>query len=54
MNKSIKVNKISYDAKAIYRWVRLPTIADYEDIEELNDIENTETILYQASRKISW
>lgn len=48
------VNEIIHEATAVYEQIRLPTIADYEDFEELNDIEATENALYYASRKLSW
>lgn len=48
------IDKILYDATATYERIKLPTMADYEDFEEINDIESTENILYHASRKISW
>ena len=36
------------------QWTKLPTIADYEDLEELYDLENTEIAFYEASKKFIW
>lgn len=38
----------------INQWPKFPTISDYENIEELNDLENTEKALYEASKKFNW
>jgi len=42
------------EATAMNRELNLPTIADYENIEELNDFENIEAAFYEASKKFCW
>lgn len=32
---------------------KLPAMADYEDLEELNDLEEIENFLYQESKKFN-
>jgi len=44
----------AWDITAAYQHIKLPTILDYEDLEELNDLEYTENLLYKASKKFSW
>jgi hypothetical protein len=33
---------------------KLPTLADYIDIEELSNIEETEAAFYEASKIFTW
>lgn len=46
--------KIYWNATSAHQWINLPTIADYEDLENLYDVEEVESLLYQASAKFSW
>lgn len=51
-NPSVLVN--TWDVTAAYQNIKLPSTLDYEDLDELNDLEYTENLLYQASKKFSW
>ena len=54
INKKSAVEAICWDATTIYQSTKLPTIGDYENVEDLNDIEQIENLLYQTSQKFSW
>ncbi len=41
-------------ATAISKWTKLPTLADYENIEESNDLQETETAFYKTSKRFGW
>jgi hypothetical protein len=53
-NEHSFVEKINYDATSMCYRMKLPTLADYEDLENLNDADDIENILYQASKKFRW
>lgn len=51
-NEAAMIN--AWDITAAYQHIKLPTVLDYEDLEELNDLECTENLLYKTSKKFSW
>lgn len=53
-NEDAFSEKIIWGATASGRWIKLPTIADYENLDELNDVEQTENLIYQASKRFTW
>lgn len=49
-----KTIQTAYTNIEAHDWWRLPTIGSYEDLENLNDLQDVELAAYQASKKFSW
>lgn len=43
-----------WHSTGFYQWIKLPSMGDYEDLEELNDVEAIDNVLYRESKKFSW
>lgn len=50
----LATEEIYWNTTSVCQWMTLPTIADYENMENLYDVEEVDRLLYQASKKFSW
>jgi hypothetical protein len=48
------VELLSWNVTSASYWTIPPTIINYDDLENLNDVEEIESLLYQTSKKFSW